>query len=134
VPSRDGHVHGCPQPPPTIQTNLTDGVHTRALAAQVAEYEQQMMNDETIKDVLADIGGYQGLDDLVATESHHSDGSMDTRNVNLWDSVFRDDAWRTSAPISKHTGFGATHPGGSLERPLRLEVGIMPVRFQGTYV
>jgi len=104
------------------------------MAAQVAQYEQQMMNDETIKDVLADIGGYEGLDDFVATESQLSDGSMDTRNVNLWDSVFRDDAWRTSAPISKHTGFGATHPGGSLERPMVLEVGIMPDRFQGTYV
>jgi hypothetical protein len=57
-----------------------------------------------------------------------------TINVNLWDSVFRDDAWRTSTPISKHTGFGATHPGGALEKPVLLEVGIMPDRFQGTYV
>jgi len=103
------------------------------LASQVAEFEQQMMNDESIKGVLADIGGYQGLDDFVPTESHHSDGNLDTHNVNLWESVFRDDAWRTSAAISKHTGFGATHPGGSLERPVMPGVGIMPVRFQGTY-
>ena len=119
--------------PVIVQPNLTDGAHTRALAAHVAEFEQQMMNDDTIKDVLADIGGYQNLEDFVPTESQHSDGSMDARNINLWDSVFRDDAWRTSAPISKHAGFGATHPGGSLERPVILEVGIMPVRFQGTY-
>ena len=92
------------------------------------------MNDETICDVLADLGGYDGLDDFVAPESQHSVGSMDTCNINLWDSVFRDDAWRTSAPISKHTGFGATHPGGSLERPVLIEVGIMPDRFLGTYV
>lgn len=41
--------------PPTILPNLTDGVHTRALAAQVVEYEQQRMNDDTICDVLADV-------------------------------------------------------------------------------
>ena len=84
--------------------------------------------------MLADVGEYEGLDDFVAPESQHSVGSMDTCNVNLWESVFRDDAWRTSAPISKQTGFGATHPGGALERPVLLEVGIMPDRFQGTYV
>lgn len=78
--------------PAIVQPNLTDGAHTRALAAQVAEFKQQMMNDDTIKDVLADIGGYQNLEDFVPTESQHSDGSMDTRNINLWDSVFRDDA------------------------------------------
>jgi hypothetical protein len=93
-----------------------------------------MMDDDTICEVLADFGGYEGLDDYVAPELQHSIGSMDTCNVNLWDSVFRDDAWRTSAPISKHTGFGATHPGGSLERPVLLGVGGMPERFQGTYV
>ena len=120
--------------PPPVRPNLTAGVHTRALAAEVVEYEQQRMNDELICDVLADIGGYEGLENLVTTGTHVSDGSMDTLNVNLWDSVFRDDAWRTSAPISKHTGFGATHPGGSLEKPLLIEVGIMPVRFLGTYV
>lgn len=78
--------------PVIVQPNLTDGAHTRALAAHVAEFEQQMMNDDTIKDVLADIGGYQNLEDFVPTESQHSDGSMDARNINLWDSVFRDDA------------------------------------------
>ena len=92
------------------------------------------MNDDTICDVLADFGGYEGLDDFVAPESQHSVGSMDTVNINLWDSVFRDDAWRTATPISKHTGFGATHPGGSLGRPILLEVGIMPDHFVGTYV
>ena len=92
------------------------------------------MDDDTICEVLADFGGCEGLDDYVAPELQHPIGSMDTCNVNLWESVFRDDAWRTSAPISKHTGFGATHPGGSLERPVLLGVGGMPERFQGTYV
>ena len=120
--------------PLALQPNLTDGVRTRALAVQVADYEQQRVNDDAIWEVLGDVEGYVGLDDIVAPESQHSLGSMETLNVNLWESVFRDDAWRTSAPISKHTGFGATHPGGSLERPVLLEVGIMPDRFQGTYV
>ena len=92
------------------------------------------MNDDTICEVLADFVGCEVLDDFVAPELQHSVGSMDTCNVNLWESVFRDDAWRTSAPISRHTGFGATHPGGSLERPVFLGVGVMPERFQGTYV
>ena len=120
--------------PPSVQPNLTEGVRTRALAAQLAEYEQQLMNDDTIREVLADFGSCEGLDDFVAPELQHSVGSMDTCNVNLWESVFRDDAWRTSAPICKHTGFGATHPGGSLERPLILRADSMPDRFQGTYV
>ena len=93
-----------------------------------------MEDDDAICEVLADYAGYEGLKDFVAPEGQHSVGSMDTVNLNLWESVFRDDAWRTSAPISKHTGFGATHPGGSLERPVLLEVGVMPDRFQGMYV
>ena len=120
--------------PPTLQPNLTDGVRTRALAAQVAKYEQQRLNDDTICEVLADSGGYDRLEEFVSPVVQRSVGSMDTLNVNLWESVFRDDAWRTSAPIAKHTGFGATHPGGSLERPVLLDVGIMPDRFHGTYV
>ena len=120
--------------PPTTQPNLTDGVRTRALARQVAEYEQTMLNDDAICEALADFGGYEGLDNFVAPEGQHSVGSMDTVNIDLWESVFRDDAWRTSAPISKHTGFGSTHPGGSLERPVLLDFGVMPDRFRGTYV
>ena len=81
-----------------------------------------------------DIGGYEGLSDFVAPESQHCVGSMDTMNINLWESVFRDDAWRTSAPISKHTGFTATHPGGSLERAALLDVGSMPQHLHGMYV
>ena len=46
--------------PPAVQPNLTDGVRTRALASQVAEYEQQRVNDEVICDVLRDFGGYEG--------------------------------------------------------------------------
>jgi hypothetical protein len=120
--------------PTTVLPNMTDGVRTRALATQVAEYEQQLLNDVAICEVLADVGEYEGLDSFVAPESQHSVGSMETCNVNLWESVFRDDAWRTSTPISKRAGFGATHPGGALERPVIHEVGIMPARFQGTYV
>ena len=120
--------------PPALQPNLTEGVRTRALAAQVAEYEQQRVNDDTIWSVLGDVGGYEGLEEFVAPESQHSVGSMDTINLNLWESVFRDDAWRTLAPISRHTGFGATHPGGSLERPVLVGVGVMPARFEGTYI
>ena len=56
------------------------------------------MNDDTICDVLADVGGYDALADLVSPESQHSVGNMDTCNINLWDSVFCDDAWRTAAP------------------------------------
>ena len=97
-------------------------------------YEQEVLNDDAICEVLASYGGYEGLEDFVAPEGQHSVGSMDTINIDLWESVFRDDAWRTAAPILKHTGFGATHPGGSLERPVLLEAGVMPDRFQGTYV
>ena len=120
--------------PPTVLPNLTDGVCTRALATQVAQYEQQLLNDATICEVLADVGDCEGLDDIVSPETQHSVGSMDTCNVNLWESVFQDDAWRTATPISKRTGFGATHPGGALEKPVLVQVGIMPDRFQGTYV
>ena len=120
--------------PPLVTPNLTNGVRTRALAIQVAEYEQQLLNDVTICEVLADVGEYSRLDDVLPPQSQHSAGSMDTCNINLFESVFRDDAWRTSAPISKRTGFGATHPGGALVRPVLLEVGVMPERFQGTYV
>jgi hypothetical protein len=120
--------------PPTVQPNITSGVCTRGLAIQQAEYEQQLANDDVICEVLANYGGYEGLGDFVAPEGQHSVGSMDTININLWESVFLDDAWRTSTPISKHTGFGATHSGGSLERPVLLKVGVMPDRFQGTYV
>ena len=120
--------------PPTVLPNLTDGVRTRALAAQVAEYEQQLVNDDVICEVLADLGAGDGLGDILPPDSIHSQGSMDTLNINLWESVFRDDAWRTCSPISKQAGFGAIHPGGALERPMLLEVGIMPDRFQGTYV
>ena len=116
----------CAWMPATVFPNSTDGVCTRALAAQVAEYEQQLLNDVAIYEVLADVGEYEGLDSFVAPTSQHSEGSMETRNLNLWESVFRDDAWRTSAPISKHAGFGATHPGGALERQVILEDGIMP--------
>lgn len=120
--------------PTPVQPNLTEGVRTRAVAAQVAEFERQLVNDDTICEVLADFASCEVLSDFVAPELLHSVGSMDTCNVNLWESVFRDDAWRTSAPISRHTGFGATHPGGSLERPVLLGVGVMPERFHGTYV
>ena len=43
--------------PPPLQPNLTDGVRTRALAAQVADFEQQMVNDDAICEVLADLVG-----------------------------------------------------------------------------
>ena len=115
--------------PPALQPNLTEGVCTRALASQVTEYEQQRVNDDTIWEVLGDVGRYEGLEEFVAPESQHLVGSMDTMNINLWEFVFRDDAWRTSTPILRHTGFGATHPGGSLERPVLIGVGIMPNHF-----
>jgi hypothetical protein len=87
--------------PPTVLPNHTEGVCTRAGAAQVAQFEQQLLDDETICEVLADFAGCEGLDDYVAPELQHSIGNMDTCNVNLWEFVFRDDAWRTSALISK---------------------------------
>ena len=46
--------------PPRVQPNLTDGVRTRALAQQVAEYEQQRENDDVICNVLANFGGEEG--------------------------------------------------------------------------
>ena len=94
----------------------------------------KLLNDVAICEVLADVGEYEGLDSFVAPKSQHSVGSMETLNVNMWESVFRDDAWRTSTPISKQAGFAATHPGGALERPVILEVGIMPARLHGEYV
>jgi hypothetical protein len=68
--------------PPTVLPSLTDGVRTRAAVAEtVAEYEQQLLNDDTICGVLDDLGGYEGLGDFVGPDSQHSLGSMDTINV-----------------------------------------------------
>ena len=120
--------------PTVVEPNLTGGVRTRSVAAAVAQYNQQLLNDDNICNVLADFGGYESLEDMVAPESLHSVGSMETCNINLWDSVFRDDAWRTSEPIVKHAGFGVTHPGGALERPVLVQLGGMPDRFTETYL
>jgi hypothetical protein len=100
--------------PATVPPNPTAGVFTRAGRTLVAEYEQQRENDDTILGVLAHFegGNDEAFVDLHALESQHTPGSMGTCNIDLWKTVFRDDAWRTTTPIRKTTGFGATHPGG----------------------
>jgi hypothetical protein len=107
--------------PATVPPNPTAGVFTRAGRTLVAEYEQQRENDDTILGVLAHFegGNDEAFVDLHALESQHTPGSMGTCNIDLWKTVFRDDAWRTTTPIRKTTGFGATHPGGggALQRP-----------------
>lgn len=121
--------------PTSVEPNETGGIVTRFKLAQMAEYEQQRDNDDAIPEILA---SFQEEDDelyphLTAPESHHTVDSMETCTVNLWDQVFRDDAWKTIIPIRKSTGFGATHPGGTQEKSVTPAPLGMPAHFVGMY-
>ena len=95
--------------PPPVVPNPGEGMRTRALAAQFAEEQRQRENDEAIAEVLAHFASGDDFDGMVAPESQHTVDSLHTCSINLWEDVFRDNAWRSSAPITKQTGFGVTH-------------------------
>lgn len=116
-----------------VVPNVTQGVQTRAVAAQAAEYDQERQNDKAIREVLAQFGGDDDPLDMLPPESLHTVDSMETCSINLWDSVFRDNTLRTSTPIIKQSGFGATHPGGSVDIARAVGVGIAPDRYHGAY-
>ena len=113
--------------------NFTARIQTRALAAQAAEYEQQRQNDEAIREVLAHFDGEEDTLDMLAPESMHTVDSLETCSINLWESVFRDNVWRTAAPITKVAGFGATHPGGGVDVTRVVGVGNFQDRYHGAY-
>ena len=117
-----------------VERNMRDDLVTRGVAAQVTEYERQQVNDDSIRDVLADFGGYESYDDMVAPESLHTVDIMHTLNMNLWEEIFKDDAWRTATCISGERGFGITHHGGSMDRPVLVRVGDMLERLDNLYV
>jgi len=89
-------------------------VLTRKKAADILEYNQQRENDCFIREVLSHFPAED--DDLftytVAPELLHLIESMETRNINMWETIFRDDAWRSVDTIEKAPGFASTHPGG----------------------
>jgi len=104
--------------PLEIVPNGSAKMQTRATKALVAEYERQRENDEAILGVLVQFPGDSNniFSELPAPESQHTVGSMDTScNINLWEAVFREEAWRSVTPITKQPGFDATHPGGHQE-------------------
>ena len=119
--------------PDGVTPNQTAGVLTRARRSLAHEYTQQRHNDAVIKDVIVDLS--EGMEDevvdLTAPNSQHTPGGMDTLNVNLWDSVFRTDGWRTQKPIRQAPGFEATHPGGTPPGAVARPVLEMPAHLEG---
>jgi hypothetical protein len=111
--------------PATVPPNPTVGVETRARKSLVREYKAQRENDDTIREVLVHFegGDFNILPTGTALESHYKVGSFDNYIVDLWKSVFRDDAWRSVPLITKAIGFRATHPEDSLPKPISL-IGI----------
>ena len=114
--------------------NHTTGMLTRARSI-AHEYTQQRLNDDAIREAIADLPeGVEDEDvDITAPESQHSPGSMDTINVNLWDSVFRGDGWRIERPIVQALGFVATRPGGTHPAELAHAKWGMPPHLEGLY-
>lgn len=108
---------------------------TRARRSIAHEYTQQRLNDDVIKDAIADIPQCVGVEvvDLSAEESQHTPGSMDTINVNLWDSVFRGDGWRLQRPIVQSLGTEATQAAGTLPGVSTRAMFEMPPHLQGLY-
>ena len=88
----------------------------------VREYKAQRENNDTIREVLAHFegGNFDTLPTGIALESHYIVKSFDNYIIDLWKSVFRDDAWRSLPLITKAIEFGATHIGGSLPKPIPL--------------
>lgn len=107
---------------------------TRARRSLAQEYTQNIQIDVVIKDVIVDLS--EGMEDeavdLTAPGLKHTSGSIDTLTVNLWDSVFRGDGWRTQRPIRQAPGFEATHPGGTLPGAVAHPVLEMPTHLGGS--
>jgi len=72
----------------------------------------------SIYEILLDIDQEDNdfLTDFEVPELQHSLGSMETRNIDLWDYIFRDDAWRSMTPIVKAHGYEATCPSGIMRK------------------
>ena len=122
--------------PFTPEPNNTVGVLTRAKKIAILEYEQQAENEAAIQGVLDSFGAEEAdiYLDAQAPESQHAPGSMDNCNINLWDTVFCDDRWRHLSPVMTTSGFNATHPGGTLQKPNEVAYGDMPAHLHGIYV
>ena len=122
-------------PPPADTLNLTTGVLTRARRSLAHECMQQRVNDAVVTDAIADLtrGMGGGGDDLAATEPQHTLGSMDTLNVDLWDSCFRWDKWRSQGPIEQAPTFENTHPVVTLPLTVACPLLEMPVHLEGLY-
>lgn len=54
--------------------------------------------------------------EFTAPKSQHSIGIIETKNIDLSDCMFRDDAWRSVTPVVKALGYRATHPGGRTQK------------------
>jgi hypothetical protein len=106
--------------PATVPPNPTASAQTRARKTHITKYEQQCDNDDTIWEVLAHFegGDCDILPNAIAPESQYTIRSFDNYTINLWERVFQDDAWRSMLHITKIAGFGATHPGGALQKPV----------------
>ena len=111
------------------------GVLTRARASIAHEYTQQRLNDDAIKDAIGNLPGDMGDEDAdqTAPKPQHTLGSMDTINVNLWDSVFRGDGWRIERPQVQALGVVATCPGVTIPGAAPRPTWEMPPHLEGLY-
>lgn len=134
---------------PTLpMPNCRTGILTRSKNKNVALYEDVAGFGENDVDYIANLG--QPFNNTLLAEneeanvdkifsnmplskSQHSVGSIETININLWDTVFRDDSWRLVEPIRKAPGYGASHPGGTLPKPIVVPVGDIPDHLRGVY-
>jgi hypothetical protein len=118
---------------PVIEANETAGVLTRAKKTLLSEFQEQAHADVIICDVLAQFPSATDGDLNSAMpeatfkehdgemfsprsppEVEHSVASIDTCNIDIWNTILADETWRTMTPIRRVIGFGATHPGGSI--------------------
>ena len=121
--------------PDVNMPNQPTGVLTRARRSLAHEYTKQRHNDAVIEETIADLSEGRGdaVVDLNVPDSHPTLGSMHTLNVNLCDSVFKGDGWRTHAPILQAHVNEATHPGATPPAAAARPMLEMPTHLQGLY-
>ena len=96
---------------------------------------QQRHNDVVITDAIADLpeGLGDDCDNLAAPEPQLTPGSMDTLNVDLWDSCFRWHGCRSQGPIEQASDLEATHPVVTLPVTVANPLLGMPGHLEGLY-
>lgn len=101
--------------PTTVTPNPIVGFLTRATTAVALQYQQHMENNDGIHEVLAQFHeDDEGFPDMPAPESQYTVGSMETCNVDLWETVFQDEEWQLLTPMTHIAPPDATQLGGQL--------------------